>query len=79
MDGYEVFRQWMLEHTSLDVDGYITIQYMASSFMLRSGCYDNVCQISGVIQQFITKCLVGGRVMANSNKQYHVKQKICRL
>ena len=30
MDGYEVFRQWMLEHTELDVDNYITFQSMAS-------------------------------------------------
>ena len=75
MDGCEVFRQWMLEHTELDVYGFITIQSMASSFMLKSGCYGNVYQISGVIQQFITKCVVGGRVMANSNKQYHVKKK----
>ena len=36
MYGYETFRQWMLEHTELDVDNYITIQYMASSFMLKS-------------------------------------------
>ena len=28
------------------------------------------------VQQFITKCVVGGRVMCNSNKQYHVKKKI---
>ena len=49
---------------------------MASSFMLKSGCYDNVYQISGVIQQFITTCVVGGRVTTNSNKQYHVKKKI---
>ena len=76
MGGYEVFRQWMLEHTELDVDDYTTIQSMGSSFMLNSGCYDNVYQISGVIQQFITKCVVGGRVMTNSNKQYHVKKKI---
>ena len=48
---------------------------MASSFMLKSGCYDNVYQVSGVIQQFITKCVVGGRVMTNSNKQSHVKKK----
>ena len=26
MDGYCVFRPWMLEHTKLDVDSYITIQ-----------------------------------------------------
>ena len=42
--------------------------------MLKSSCYGNVCQISGVTQQFITKCVVGGRVMTNSNKQYQVKQ-----
>ena len=76
MNGYEVFRWWVLEHTELDVDTFITIQSMASSFMLKSGCYDNVYQVSGVIQQFISRCVVGGRVMTNSNKQYHVKRKI---
>ena len=74
MDGYEVLRGWMLEHTDLDVDNFITIQSMASSFMLKPGCYDNVYRTSGAIQQFISKCVVGGRVMANSNKQYHVKK-----
>ena len=73
MDGYEVFKGWMLEHTGLDVDNFITIQSMASTFMIQIGCYDNVYQVSGVIQHFITKCVVGGRVMAASNKQYHVK------
>ena len=75
MNGYEVFRGWMLEHTQLDVDTFITIQYMASSFMLKSGCQYNVYQVSGVIQQFISKCVVGGRVVTNSNKQYQVKKK----
>ena len=28
------------------------------------------------MQQFITNCVVGGRVMTNSNKQCHVKKKI---
>ena len=65
MNGYEVFRGWMLERTGLDVDNCITIQSMASSFMLKPGCYDNVYQVSGVIQQFISKCVVGGRVMTN--------------
>ena len=65
MDGYEVFRGWMLQHTELDVDNFVTVQSMASTFMLKSGCYDNVYQVSGVIQQFITKCVVGGRVMTN--------------
>ena len=35
MDGYEVFRQWLLEPTEIYVYNYITIQSMASSFMLN--------------------------------------------
>ena len=35
MDGYDVFGGWMLEHTEPDVDNFITIQSMASSFMLN--------------------------------------------
>ena len=46
---------------------------MAPPLMLGSGCYDNVYQVCGVIQQFITKCVVGGREMAANKKQYHVK------
>ena len=75
MGGYEVFRGWMVEHTGLDVDNSVTIQSVASSFMLKSGCYDNVYQISGVMQRFISRCVVGGRVMTNPKKQYHVKKK----
>ena len=48
---------------------------MCSSFMSKPCWYDNVYQVSGVIQQFVTKCVVGGRVMTNPNKQYHVKKK----
>ena len=40
MDGYCVFRDWVLEHTELDVDSYTTTQSLASSFMLKSGCYE---------------------------------------
>jgi hypothetical protein len=37
--------------------------------MLESGCYDNVYQLSGVLQQCISRCVVDGRVMAANNKQ----------
>ena len=75
MDGCFVFRDWILEHTELDVDSYITTQPLASSFMLKSGCYENVFQISGALQQFISRCVVGGRVMTNSNNICHVTNK----
>ena len=55
-----VFRGWVLEHTELDVNSYITTQALVSSFMLKSGCYERVVQISGVLQQFIPRCVVGG-------------------
>ena len=76
MDGYEVFRTWMLEHTGLDAYNFVTVQPMASTFMLKSGCYNNLYQASGALQQFITKCVVGGRVATASNTQYHVKKKL---
>ena len=76
MKCYDVFREWMLEWTELDVDYYITIQSLASTYMLKSGCYDNVYQLSGILQHYISRCVVGGRVMSANNKQYHVKQKI---
>ena len=59
MDGYEVFRHWMLAHTELDVDHFITIQSMASSFVLKSECYDNVYQISGGITAVYFKMCCG--------------------
>ena len=43
--------------------------------MLKSGCYEHVFQASGVLQQFISRCVVGGRVMTNSNEMYNVKKK----
>ena len=43
--------------------------------MLKNGCYENVSRTSGVLQQFISRCVVGGRVICNSNKMYQVKKK----
>ena len=79
MEGYEVFRKWMSEWIDLDVDNYITIQSLASSYMLKSGCYDGVYQLSGVLQQYISKCVVGGRTMTANNKMYHVKKENSRF
>ena len=74
--GYEKFREWMLEYTGLDVDNYITIQSLCSDYKLKEGCYDDVAMFSGIIQNYISKCIVGGRCMTNDNKMYHVKRKL---
>jgi len=74
--GYETFRSWMLEYTELDIDDYITLQSLSSDYKLKTGCYDNVAMLSGVCQHYISRCIVGGRCMTNSNKMYHVKRKL---
>ncbi len=42
---------------------------------MKSGCYNDVAMVSGVIQHFISQCVVGGRTMTNSNEMWHVKCK----
>ena len=74
--GYETFRGWMLEYTGLDVDNYITIQSLCSDYKLKEGCYDDVAMLSGVVQHYISNCIVGGRCMTRNNKMYHVKRKL---
>ena len=64
--GYDIFRDWMLKYTVLDIDKYITIQSLASDYKLKEGCYDKVASFSGVIQHYISNCIVGGRCMTNS-------------
>ena len=55
---------------------YITIQSLAGAYKLISGCYDGVHMFSGIVQHYISNCIVGGRCMTNNNKIYHVKRKI---
>ena len=74
--GYAKFRNDMLELTGLDCDNFITIQSMAEAYLLKEGVYSGVYKISGFVQQFIHKCIVGGRTMTNSNKMFHTKIKL---
>jgi len=66
----------MIEYTELDIDNYITIQSLCSDYKLKEGCYDGVAMVSGVIQSYISRCIVGGRCMTKSNKMYHVNRKL---
>ena len=38
--------------------------------------FNDVAMFCGVIQRYISNCIVGGRCMTNSNKMYHVKRKL---
>ena len=68
--GYETFREWMLELANIDIDNTLTIASLAHKFFINEYCYEDVNEISGVPQQFIQKCVVGGRTMCNNNQKY---------
>jgi hypothetical protein len=85
MNGYNTFRDWILQlnylnddgsdtgiSLGLDINNLITSATLAHKYMVLNGCYEDVYLLGGVPQQFIQKCVVGGRTMSNSNKQYNV-------
>jgi hypothetical protein len=67
--GYNTFKKWMLELVNINIDDVLTIASLAHKYIINENCYDGVFQLSGVPQTFIQKCVVGGRVMTNSNKK----------
>lgn len=71
--GYTVFRKWILEMPDMltpDINSVLTLPSLAFKIFEINGCYNNVYQIGGVLQHFINKTIVGGRVMtANNEKQ----------
>jgi hypothetical protein len=86
MNGYNKFREWILELSyinddgtdsgvslGLDINNLITSATLAHKYMVLNGCYEDVYLLGGVPQQFIQKCVVGGRTMSNSNKKYNEK------
>ena len=52
----------------LDIDYYITIQSLAGAYKLLTGCYEDVYMFSGVVQHYISNCIVVGRRVTNSSK-----------
>jgi hypothetical protein len=67
--GYNIFNGWMKQLVNIDTDSVLTLASLAHNFFINEGCYDGVNELSGTPQQFIQKCVVGGRVMCAENKK----------
>ena len=65
--GYEKFRELVLEALGLDIYKYLTIASLADDYLKIEGCYDDVYMLSGVPRAFIQECVVGGRTMMRGN------------
>lgn len=67
--GYNTFKKWMLELVEINIDEVLTLASLAHNFFINEGCYEGVNELAGTPQQFIQKCVVGGRVMCAENKK----------
>ena len=70
-DGYNIFRDWILEVCELDINLYITLPSLANDYMLKEGVYDGCYMVCGSQLQFIMKSMVGGRTMTRKNEKYY--------
>jgi hypothetical protein len=61
----------------LDALDYLTLPSLVYDILLINGCFEDTFQISGVPQQFIQRCVVGGRCMLKNNEpQYFEEHKV---
>lgn len=70
---YLEFRKQILEITKIDIMTLISLPQLADDFFKSKGAYDGCYSISGVSQDFIRKCAIGGRVMTCNNEKWHIK------
>ncbi len=72
-EAFVKFRKQILEVCKLDILNLVSLPQLADDFLKSKGVYDGCFSISGIAQDFIRSCCVGGRVMCNQNKKWHIK------
>jgi len=75
-NGYNKFVNLCSDKLNINAKTCISAAQIANTYMNKNGVFDGVYQISGVLQQFIQKAMVGGRTMTRKNKAYHVKKEL---
>lgn len=67
--GYNKFKENIREICDINVDNYISIASLANAYLVKEGVYDDVCEVSCAVLEFINRAMVGGRTMINDNKK----------
>jgi len=73
---YLAFREQIKEITTLDIITLISLPQLADEFLKLQGVYNGIFSISGIANDFIRKCTVGGRTMTRRNEKWHIKNRI---
>jgi hypothetical protein len=66
---YICFRKQVLKITKIDIINLISLPQLSDEYFKNEGVYDGCYSISGIAQDFIRRCCVGGRVMISDNKK----------
>ena len=84
--GYNKFRQYVKDITYscdedffekyIDINNYVSVASFSFDYMVMNGVFDGVYKFSGVIREFINRCMYGGRVMVRGNKIYATNDNI---
>ena len=58
------------------INNYLSISAIGYDFTKRYGCFDGCMELSGKPQNFILRCVNGGRCMVANNEKQYIKGKI---
>ena len=75
-EGYNKFKNWIMEVCGLNIDYYVSSASIAHDYMLKEDVYDGCFALSGLAREFIQQAMVGGRTMMSENKQKHIKNNV---
>lgn len=76
MEGYFIFRQWVIDQLEIDIDDFLTISSISDQFFKSRDCYKDCYYINGVARYYIQKTVVGGRCMSSENKKYLIRERL---
>ncbi len=75
-EGYNKFKNWIMNVCGLNIDYYVSSASIAHDYMLKEDVYDGCYSLSGLAREFIQQAMVGGRTMISENKPKHIKNNV---
>ena len=66
----------LFEDKWLGLESYISVSAIGYNFALKVGCLDGCYELAGKPQDFISRCISGGRTMTAKNKKIIVEDTI---
>ena len=66
----------LMSNSSLDVNNYISISAIGYALARKYNCFEGCYELAGKPQDFISRCICGGRTMTKNNQKQLVKGKI---